>query len=64
MTDKPNDLPTFEPVKPIGKCGLCGNLLYPHSTCHSLPRPDACPLEGDQWRQMKQIRNMQNYYVR
>lgn len=63
MTDETDNLPTFEPVKPIGKCGLCNNYLYPHSTCQNLARPDACPLEGDQWLQMKRIRATQNIYV-
>lgn len=64
MTDENNPLPVFEPVKPIGVCGLCQNELYPHSTCQHLARPDNCPLHGERWNELKMMHAARNIYIR
>lgn len=60
MVEESPQLTIFEPVKPVGKCGLCGNLLYPHTQmCQNITQPNCdsglvgaqpnCPLLGPEW---------------
>lgn len=59
-----SDLPILEPRKPIAKCGVCGDELFPGDDwCKSSIKSDSCPLKGDQWRAMERMRAMQNTYV-
>lgn len=59
-----NDLPILEAVKPIAKCGFCGNDIYPDSQCQNPLgiKPACCPLNGDEWRSIQRARSMQNVW--
>lgn len=59
-----DDLPVLEAIKPIAKCGFCGNDIYPDGGCQiaSGMKPDCCPLNGDEWHSMQRARAMQNVW--
>lgn len=56
------DLPVFEPVKPVGKCGIpdCARDLYPGSTPNICGFRQECPMNGEAWLQYQAARRMQN----
>jgi hypothetical protein len=58
------DLPTLKPVEPVAFCGLCNQPIYPDGKCVSGFTPSACPLNGEEWRQMQMALAMRNAYVR
>lgn len=57
-----DELPVFEPVKPVGVCGGCGHSLYSHTShCRAALGPkDDCPLFSDEWNRGKRVRDMMN----
>lgn len=61
------ELKIMEPIKPIAMCGVCCQRMYLHAGCQSPSvhgaRPD-CPMNGEEWRQMKNLLDMRNTYVR
>ncbi len=64
-TEPNKGLPVLKPVQPIAVCGHCGNAVYPDGQCQSaLPKPNACCLNGEEWRQMKAMWDMRNQYIR
>lgn len=57
-----SELPTFDAVKAIAKCGACGKELFPHSTPNICDYREDCPMHGEAWMQYQSARRMQNAY--
>ena len=59
-------LPVFEAITPIGKCGVCGRSLYANMTAGDCSERgnNSCPLRGERWLELQQIRGMRNTYIR
>lgn len=57
-TEMTETLPVFDAVKPIGKCGACGDMLYPHSTPNLCDYRRDCPIYGDNWMAYQAARRM------
>lgn len=57
-----SELPVFDAVKAVGRCGLCGRELYPHSQPNICNYQDSCPMRGDRWMAYQAARREQNFY--
>ena len=55
-----DDLPVFEPIKAVGKCGACGKELYPHSSPGICDYRQDCPMHGERWQAYQQMLAMRN----
>lgn len=63
---KPANKPrVFAAVEAVGRCGVCQNTLYAHTTfCRlfdfdpSASGPTTCPLNGDEWALYQEQRSM------